>query len=251
MYSYRELLIEWTYLQLHQRYQGSVLGFFWTLLYPLLAFLSFSVIFSILNNWDLRDFGLYFASGYVAWMFFANASQQAADSLPGHASFITRVYVPKALLPLSAIAIHLVDLLAGLVIIYALMPLLGAPYTLALLFLPVSLVLLVGFVAGVGLLCATVNVFLRDFRHLLSSVLFLWFFFSPILWKPDAMPPEVQPLLLANPITSFLLLFQDPIWRGAVPDAFTVLLSLAWAAAALTIGMTMFFRSERRFYFYL
>jgi ABC-type polysaccharide/polyol phosphate export permease len=245
------LFFEWTFLQLNQRYQGSVLGFLWTLIYPLLVFLSFSLIFSVINGWDLKDYGLYFAGGYIAWTFFANAIQQAADSLPAYASLVTRVYVAKALFPIVAIGVNLVDLLVGVVLVLALTPLLGVSYSVSLLFLPISIVLLMSFVIGIALLCATANVFLRDFRHLLSSVLFLWFFFSPVLWKSSTLPSKVQPFLYANPIIPFLRLFQQPIWAHAIPDGRDILFAALWAISALSIGTLTFFANERKFYFYL
>ncbi len=249
--SYKPLFFEWTYLQLNQRYQGSVLGFLWTLLYPLLVFLSFSLIFSVINGWDLKDYGLYFAGGYIAWTFFANAIQQAADSIPMNASFVTRVYTAKALFPLTAVSVNLIDLVVGVLIILALTPLLGVSYSLALLFLPISLVLLIGFVTGAALLCSTANVFLRDFRHLLSSVLFIAFFFSPILWKSSALPAGIQSLLYLNPMVPFIRLFQQPIWAHALPDGKDILFSSVWAMFALAIGSLAFFSNERKFYFYL
>jgi ABC-type polysaccharide/polyol phosphate export permease len=251
LYSYRALFFEWTYLQLHQRYQGSVLGFLWTLLYPLLVFLSFSLIFSVLNGWDLKDYGLYFAGGYVAWIFFANATQQAADSIPFNASFVKGVYISKALFPLIALGINMVDLFAGLLIILLLMPLVGVSYSLALFFLPVSILLLVVFVTGTCLLCATANVFLRDFRHLLSSLLFIWFFFSPVLWKSSTLPAWIQPWLYVNPMVPFIKLFQGPIWSGSIPAANDILLASLWAVSALAVGSLTFFAKERKFYFYL
>jgi ABC-type polysaccharide/polyol phosphate export permease len=249
--SYRDWFREWIYLQLYQRYQGSVLGFLWTLLYPLLVFLSLSVVFSFLNHWNLKDYGLYFASGYVVWNFFANTCQHAAEAIPGSASFVTRVYVPKALLPLSSLAVNFVDLIAGLVLIHLFMPILGAPYSWSLAFLPVAILLLVAFVAGASLLCAMANVFVRDFRHLLGSALFLWFFFSPILWKKETLPAQIRPFLDLNPVAPFLTLFQEPIWHGALPGNDAILQCSAWAVATALAGSFLFFRSERKFYFHL
>ena len=82
-YEYRDLLRELVYQQLHQRYQGSVLGFLWTLVLPLLTFGCFSVIFSFLNHWELKDYGIYFFSGYIFWILFSNSCLGAAESVVG------------------------------------------------------------------------------------------------------------------------------------------------------------------------
>ncbi len=250
-YQYRSFLYQLVYQQLDQRYHGSLLGFLWTLLMPLLIFASFTVIFSVLNQWDMKDFGLYFLSGYLFWLLFSNGCAMGAESVVGNAAYVTRLYVPKLLLPLASVAVGLADLAAGFVVLAGLMGAFGAPFSAALLFLPAAAGIALVFVTGLALLCATANVFFRDFRHLLNSVLFLWFFFSPILWKAEAAPPKAQLFLALNPVVPFLSLFQQPIWKGALPGAETTALAAGLAALALASGVTAFLSAERRFYYYL
>ena len=250
-FRYHAFLGQLVYQQLDQRYHGSFLGFLWTLLYPLMIFCSFTLIFSVLNNWDLRDFGIYFLSGYLFWMLFSSACMLGAESVVGNAVYVTRVCVPNLLLPLSSVVLSLVDFAAGLGILCALMLAAGAPFTSAMLFLPVSIVLAVIFVTGSALLCAVANVFFRDFRHILSSFLFVWFFFSPILWKPEAAPPGARIFVWLNPVVPFLEAFQAPIWRGRLPAAESLTAGAVFALALLLLGLAVFLRAERRFYFYL
>ena len=240
-----------SFQQLHQRYQGSVLGFLWTLINPALIFVSLSIVFSYLNNWDLKDFGLYFFSGFIFWNFFSNTCLAAADSIVGNTLYVTRVYVPRILLPLASMAVNLVDLLAGFVVLFILMLLIGAPFSQAMLFLPLSLLLAIAIAAGASLLCAVANVFFRDFRHLLQSVLFLWFFLSPILWRPDMFSPRMQAVLVVNPVIPFLSVFQIPIWRGELPSLTVILLGAAFSVMAIALGATTFLMTEKRFYYYL
>src|ERR1700731_990150 len=114
---YRGFLREFVLQQLRQRYQSSVLGFLWTLLNPLLVYASFCLIFSVINRWDLKSYGIYFFSGYMAWTFFSSASLLAADSVIANAVYVTRVYVPKAVFPLSSIAVSLIDLLTSFAVL--------------------------------------------------------------------------------------------------------------------------------------
>ena len=251
IYDYRAFFRQLLYQQLRQRYQGSVLGFFWTLLNPLLIFVSFSLIFSVLNNWDLKDYGVYFLSGYVAWNFFASSCLSAAESVVGHAAYVTRVYVPKAVFPLASVAVSLIDLLAGIVILCLIMLFVGAPFSLPMLFLPISVLLLVMFACGAALLCAQWNVLFRDFRYLLSSLLFVWFFFTPILWKADQVKGNAANYVLYNPAAFFLQLFQAPVWKGALPPAQLIATSAIIAAVLLWVGLYSFLRSERSFFYYL
>ena len=239
------------YQNLHQRYQGSVLGFLWTLLNPLLVYVSFTVIFSSLNNWDMKDYGLYFFSGYMPWMFFSNACLQASDSVVSNSVLVTRVRVPKALLPMSIVAVNIIDLIASFAILLGLMLAMGVPLPWTLCFVPLSMVCLIVFTAGLCLLFACSTVFLRDFRHLLNAVFFLWFFFSPILWKMPSMPEHVRRWFQLNPLVPYIELFQQPIWAGVAPDPGVAAVSLALGLIVFALGLFVFFRSESRFYYFL
>jgi ABC-type polysaccharide/polyol phosphate export permease len=247
----RELFGELLKVQMDQRYNGSVLGFVWALAVPLLTILSFSVIFSGLSGWNLADYGVYFFCGYVPWSFFQASSLYAAESIVGNAFYTTRLSMPKQLLPLVAVALNGLDAVISLVILFALMPLLGAPFHASMLCLPASILLTAAAVAGVALLCAQATVFFRDFRYLLSSALFLWFFFSPVLWKPESLHGPLREFYRLNPVVPFLELFQLPIRQGAIPPAETWMLASAWSAALLLTGAMTFAGNQKRFYYYL
>lgn len=204
----RDFIKEMIRQQLRQRYQSSVLGFFWTLLNPLLVYASFCLIFSYINHWDLKDYGIYFFSGYMAWTFFANTISLGADSVVANAGYVTRIHMPKAVFPLVSVAVGLIDLGASFAILIVLMIFLGAKFSLALLTLPVSALLLAVFATGVALLTSMWSVQLRDFRQLLSTILFIWFFFSPILYRSTVIPANRQVLFSMNPMLPFLRLFQ-------------------------------------------
>jgi ABC-type polysaccharide/polyol phosphate export permease len=248
---YRDFFLQFVRQQLHQRYQASLLGFLWTLINPLLLFVSFSLIFSVLNRADLKVYGVYFFSGYMTWIFFSTGVTNAAESIIANAGYVTRIHVPNLLFPLAAVAVSLVDLLASFLILAGLMVITGATFSPALAILPISVLFLIIFVCGVGILFAASTVFLRDFRHLLSSILFLWFFFSPILFRLDGLPREARRYFEWNPILPFLRLFQSPISSGVLPDGQDFLRSALLAVGVLALGCFTFVRSEKKFYYYL
>jgi lipopolysaccharide transport system permease protein len=251
VWQYRDFLRQLISQQLRQRYQSSVLGFLWTLLNPLLIYLSFCVVFSYVNHWDLKDYGIYFFSGYMAWTFFANGISAAADSVIHNASYVTRVYVPKTILPLASIAVNMVDLGASFAVLAVLMWVLGARLSYAMLILPLSAALLVIFVTGLGFLAAMWTVFLRDFRQFLNSILFIWFFFCPILYRLTVVPGRARFYFALNPMVPFISLFQAPISSASLPSAADLILSTVLALGALIAGTLLFWRSESRFYYYV
>src|SRR3954447_8385783 len=92
---YREFLREYVLQLLRARYRGSVLGFFWTLLNPLLVCVSFTLVFAVINRVTVREFMPYFLGGYVPWLFFQNTGSTATTAIVGNMHYVSRVYVPK------------------------------------------------------------------------------------------------------------------------------------------------------------
>lgn len=249
---HREFLREHVLQALRAKYRGSVLGFFWTLLNPLLICLAFAFIFSKVNNTNIEVFLPYFLSGYLPWIFFTTSGTAATASIIGNASYVSRQYVPKGIFPLSMVIVNFVDLVAGMVCFFLVVSV-AFPHRLhaSALFLPVSLAILLVFVIGVAFLFATINVFFRDFQFLWGSISFVWFFIVPILFMPDKTPEAVRGLNQFNVMYPMLRLFQDPLSFGVIPPLDIIGLSAAYAAIVLVAGAAVFFRWQREFYMYV
>jgi lipopolysaccharide transport system permease protein len=248
---YREFLREFTLQQFRSRYRGSVLGFLWTLLIPLLVFLTFAFVFTYLNRMQFSTFGPYFFGGYIAWVLFASATTSATTSISANSNFVTKVYVPKAIFPVSTFLITVVEFFGFVVAMFFLMPLVGAQFYPEMAFLPVSFLIMAPFVAGLCLLFAAITVFLRDFAFLWVPGSMLWFFCTPILYPMDVIPPVFRQYMEMNPILPFVRLFRDPIAFGRIPDVETLTLAVIYSALALILGTSIFARSQKSFYAYM
>lgn len=249
---HREFLREHVLQSLRARYRGSVLGFIWTLLNPMLICLAFAFIFSRVNHADVEHFLPYFLAGFVPWTFFTGSTTGATAAIVGNATYVNRMYVPKGIFPVSVVLVNLVDMLAGLVSFF-LIVMVAFPHQLhaSALFLPVPLVIMTVFVTGVALLLATVNVFFRDFQFLWSSIIFLWFFLVPILFMPENTPDAVRALNQFNVMYPMIRMFQDPLARGVLPPVDILGLAAAYAVVTLIAGSAAFFRWQREFYMYV
>jgi ABC-type polysaccharide/polyol phosphate export permease len=249
--AYRDFLLQYTLQQLRNRYRSSVLGFLWTLLTPLVTFITFSVLFSYITHQPLRTYGVYFFAGYLPWTFFLSSATAANFAVAGNAHYVTRISVPNVVFPVATVLVNLVDFVAAIPVLLGVMIFAGAPIGPALFILPVSTLVLAVFALGISLLFATVNVFLRDFHLFWGSASFFWFFFTPILYAITTIPEGPRAFFAWNPMVPLLQLFQDPVSKGAVPDAQTFLISVALAVSALIAGLVVFSRSQRSFYLYL
>jgi ABC-type polysaccharide/polyol phosphate export permease len=120
-----------------------------------------------------------------------------------------------------------------------------------MLFLPISAAILIVFVAGICYLFASINVFLRDFGFIWTSVSILWFFCSPIFFPLSQLTPAHRKYFELNPFLPFLQLFQDPISKGVLPSVEAIAISTVYAVVLLFVGSTVFARSQKSFYAYL
>jgi ABC-type polysaccharide/polyol phosphate export permease len=251
LHLYRDFLRQYTLQQIRSRYQDSVLGFLWTWLNPILTCVTFLFVFSFVSQVDLRSFGLFFLSGYIPWMFMTAAVGIGGNSIVGNTGYVTRIYVPNLIFPLSTTLVQLIDLMIGMLVIAMVFVALGAAWTPSLLVLPVSLVLVVAFTLGFVLIMSTATVFMRDILLLWASVSFVWFFLTPILYPLSKMPKEAQGWMELNPFLPFVRLFQEPIAFGRVPSMDVFAAAGLIAGIVLIAGFVTFSRAQKHFYLYL
>lgn len=249
---YRGFLREYVLQILRGRYRGSILGYGWTLLNPLLTCLTFGFVFAYLNRASLSDFVTYFLAGNLAWTYFNSTAVLATGAITGNSNYVNKMYVPNGIFPLGAVLVSLVDLLAGLPM-YILFLLIFAPERIQVtsIFIPVSIVIFTVFCTGIAFLFASIGVFFRDFPFLWNSLSFTFFFCTPILYKAEQMPEPVRQYFALNIVYPFIRLFQDPLYYGRLPDSQTITLSMLYAFIMLVLGISVFVRSQRQFYMYV
>src|SRR6185369_2387255 len=126
--------------------------------------------------------------GLVPWMFFSSAVVSSGNSVVGSAHLITKVYFPRLIVPLGAIAGRLVDFAISFLVLAGLMYYYGVSLSWKLLALPVFVLLLTGLAFGVGTLAAAWNVKYRDVSILLPVIIQLWMFSSPVVYPVDVVP---------------------------------------------------------------
>lgn len=251
LWEYKDFVQQYTLQQMRSRYRGSVLGFLWTLLNPLLLCSSLTVVFAFINHWDLRTAGVYFFSGYIPWLFFVNASSAATTSIVSNSTYVSKIRCPRLVFPAACVLLNMIDLLVGLVIIGVLMVGLSVPLQAPLLTIPVAVLLITIFMIGVCALFAALGTLLRDFVFLWASISFLLFFLTPILYPITQIPEPYRPIFELNPVLPFIRLFQIPIANGLWPSPMVFGQASLLAVVTLVIGLAVFVKNQKSFYLYL
>jgi len=245
---YRELLYQLTLRDLLVRYKQSVMGFGWAIFMPLVNTVLFSVIFTRVATLDTRDpYPIFAYTGLLFWNYFASSLRFAVSSLSGNAVLVTKIYFPREIFPFSAIMVCLVDLAVGSTILIGMMVYYQVPPTPALLFLPVLLLIQTIFTAGIGLIIAMANLFLRDVKYLFEMVLTIWMFATSVVYPVQLIGGKLGVLLMLNPMTPIIDGYRSIILRGQLPEAGPLAVAAALAAVTLLAGWLVFHRAEYRF----
>ncbi|HQR44917.1 MAG TPA: ABC transporter permease [Thermoanaerobaculia bacterium] len=211
--------------ELKARYRGSVLGYFWSLLNPLLMLAVYVVVFQLIfpgRSPSTSPYALFLFCGLLPWNWLAGSLTDASASLVVHGPLLKKVLFPAEVLPTVAVLAQGVHFLLALPVL-GLGLVLGAggvfgaavPLTAALLQVP-GLILLEGlFVLGLGLFFASLTVHFRDVKDLLATGLTLWFFGTPILYTiSDVASPPLRRLLGWNPVAPLFAAWHDALFYG-------------------------------------
>lgn len=248
---YRDLVRALVVRDLKVRYRRSAIGFLWTMLQPLLTMLVLTVVFSAIFRFEIANYPVYALAGIMFWNFFSQSITTSMNSLRGNAHLLTKIPVPKAVFPLATVIAGVINLLFALVPLFAILLITGHPIRPALLFLPVAVLLATLFTLGAGLLLSPMAVFFYDTIEMITVVMTLLMYMTPIFYPMDIIPEKYLWAVRFNPIRSVLEVFRDPIYFGKIPPLSHLTVAVGVTAVALLVGIVAFRRSSDRIPFYV
>lgn len=250
--AYRNLLLNLVVRDLKVRYKGSVLGFAWSFLNPLLMMVVFTIVFVILRAQDVGSYPVFVLTGLLAWNLLAGSVSGAARSITGNANLIGKVYFPRELLPISHVASNLINFVLSLLVLFVIAGLLGVFPRPTLIYLPLILATQLILTTGLALLTAALNVYYRDTELVLDVALIAWFFLTPVFYQLELLPNPVLSLngwsidgwrlvYLFNPMSVLVQDYRYVLWYNLLPMRHT-LTALLSAVAVLGAGWYVFRR---------
>ncbi|HEV7505177.1 MAG TPA: ABC transporter permease [Thermoanaerobaculia bacterium] len=251
IYRYRDLVLALVARELKVRYRRSALGFTWTMLQPLLMMLVLQVVFSSLFRFQLANYPVYAMAGILFWNFFSQSVVTSMNSLRSSAQLLKKVPVPKAVFPVATVASGVINLVFALVPLLLILVITGHPLTPALLFLPVSILLVALFTLGAGLLLSPLSIFFNDIVEMITVILSVLMYLTPIFYPKEIVPEKMRWIVRFNPLRSILEVFRDPIYYGKVPPLSHLTVSCLIVLVALGVGAWAFRKSSDRIPFYI
>jgi lipopolysaccharide transport system permease protein len=249
LWEYRELLFFFVWRDVKVRYKQTVLGALWAVIQPLTTTFAFAILFGRFGGMAKQvdgPYALHVFVGMLPWTFFANAVTAASNSLVGSGHLISKVYFPRLIVPVAAIASGLVDFAISFLVLLLMMAIYGVAPSASMLAMPLFLLGTIITAAGAGILFAASIVTYRDVRYVITFIMQLWLFGTPVLY-PIAMIPAKWHLLYAiNPMAGMVSGFRVSVLGGRFPID-VILVSSISAAVLFTAAVRYFVQVERRF----
>jgi ABC-2 type transport system permease protein len=252
IWAYREMIASFVRRDLRGRYKGSVLGFLWTFINPLLQLLVYTIVFSAILNSTVEDYYLHLFVALIPWIFFSSSVLGGSVSILAQKDMVKKIYFPREVLPIFTVTSNFINMLLCFIVVMAVVLFSGRiPHPLGLLCLiPVFAVEYI-LALGMALFVSAITVYLRDMEHILGIIMMAWQYLTPVLYSIDAVTDKfIRFAFNLNPMTSIITAYRDILYRCQMPDSET-LLGLLWAfvlgSVVLVIGWFTFTKLKRRF----
>ena len=251
---YRGLVQTLVVRDLKARYRGSVLGFFWSFFNPLLLMGVYTFVFTVImpgtHPADIQPYGLFFFCGILPWTWFSSSLTEASNSLMSGGNLIKKVLFPAEILPIVSVLSNMMHFFFGLPILVAFLIWFRPTITIVeVLWFPVVVAVQLLFTLGLSLLLAALTVHFRDIKDILSNLLTLWFFATPIIYPMHLAPGTISKAVLnANPFSHFAVSYQEILFYEGPFGHWRWLLAIAVASALLFLfGYFLFDRLRDSF----
>lgn len=247
IYKYREMIISLVRKDLRTRYKGSVLGFLWTFINPLLQLIVYSIVFSFVMRVKMENYYMYMFVGLLPWIFFCNALQLGSISIVSNRDLIKKIYFPRLVLPIATLGSSFMNFLFSLIVLFIALLVSGIGISIYFIYVPVLCLILLLFASSFTFILAACNVYLRDLEHIIAIVTMSWFYAVPILYPIEMVPNEFQELYRLDPIVPIILSFQDAIYYKRLPNIESLINIGILSIILLVISYFVFEKLQKNF----
>ena len=243
---YRELLNELTMREIKQRYKQSVLGYAWVILNPFFQMLVMAFVFSIIMR--IPNLGvpypIFLYAGLLPWTLFSNSLNSAVNALVGNAGLITKIYFPREIFVISTIMAKMVDFALSLTIFVVFMIYFKITITWNILWVIPIFAIQQLFTYGLSLFLAAANLFYRDIQYLLSLILLIWMYLTPVIYATEFFPAKYQWIFKLNPMAVIINAYREVILAQGSPNLQSLGIALGLSVILLSLTYKFFKKAE-------
>ena len=258
LYDYREMIISLVRKDLRGRYKGSVLGFLWTFINPLLQLVVYTLVFSIIMRAGYDQYYLFLFVALVPWMFFASSVQDGSISILREKDMVKKIYFPREVLPISTVTSGFINMLLTFVVIFAVLLVSGNGINpISLLCLPVVMIVEYILCLGFALIVSSLTVYFRDLQYILGIIVMAMQYLTPVMFGSEKVESAVQgmsvgPVILfvynnLNPMTPIIQIYRQILYYKQVPDLTTLISALLMGIVFILLGELLFKKLQKGF----
>ncbi len=247
LYQYRELLKTNVKKEIRGKYKGSFLGILWSFLNPLLTVLVYAIVFPYIMRVQVPNYLIFLIVAIIPWNFFTTCITTGCNCVWLNGGIIKKVYFPREVLPVSVILAGLINFLISCIIILMFLFFGGIGFSIQLLWLPIIAIIQSLFSLGLLFILSAINVYVRDVEYVVSFILNLLFYATPILYTADMFPAKISWVLNINPLTHLINAYRSIFYYQTMPSLSSLFYLFILSLGVLGLGYIIFRKLEKGF----
>lgn len=250
---HRELIITMTWREFSARYRGSFGGLFWSVIHPLVMMVIYTIVFSLFlkirfsTDASPVTFSVYLLCGLLPWSAFSEGMSHCKDIIRSNVNLVKRVVFPLEILPLNAALTASIQQVVGFFLLIPLAWWVTGDLFGTILFVPVILILQLLLAIGMNWITASLSVYIPDLGQMLSLVLTIWMFLTPIFYPEDVVPSQALILFKLNPMARLVKLYRGAFMTGELPNLNELLGTTFFCFFIFLLGYFWFMHSKKGF----
>lgn len=245
---YRKLIWDFVVRDYKSKFAGSMLGFVWNIIFPLVTIVMYALVFSKIMGAKLAimgwqsEFGysIYLCAGMIAWMSFAEVVGRSTCIYLENANLIKKMAFPQEILNAYVVVIGIINFIITFIIYVLFLLIVKYPITLYILYVIPLLLLQMLFAFSMGIALSSLTVFFRDIAQVVNVVLQLWFWGTPIVYLLSVLPKSLSKIMKLNPMYYFINAYHSVIIEQRVPEYSHILIMIGIVVATFIFGYFTF-----------
>jgi len=250
LYRHRELLMTLTRREIVTKYKQTFFGFGWSLFQPILQAIVYTIAFAIVLRTPSAEgipYGLFVFANLTLWTYFAGTTINAMNSLRANVGLITKVSFPREIIPISYILSGLFDFVVAFIVLLILNFFYGFYPTIRMLYIPLILVVEVLLILDLALILCVFTVARRDLTYIVTFLVTLYMFLSPVFFPIQALPKALQEYYYLNPMGAIIDAFKNVVYYNFEPRWYSLAVATGVLILLFIPSYKFFKRAEKYF----
>lgn len=244
---FKDIFLVLTQKEIKLRYKSKVLGYFWSLLNPILFTLLYYFVFSIIIKVKIDNYPAFLVTGLFPWQWIGNSLGVSPNIFVSNSSLIKKMNFPKNILVQVVVAQDAFHFILTIPVILLTLVIYGIPLKVSFLFsIPLLIFLQFAFLYGISLFVSTINLFLRDVENLIKFFLIFAMYMTPVMYSADMIPDRFRGLIVLNPFALLIINWRNLLLRGSLDFEYLAYLSI-YIVLFYLMGRLVFKKLSYRF----